>query len=137
MIHDRKSQNIHANWPPFISKCLAIYIYGKGFYLVTSFTRHARIRIQIHIQNWTCVHISTCPMKLVTGHKPSPIDIYIYILHKSNYSYEDYIWNGVLTYTNILKQFDWHKVQSCFLTRSKARTGFLFHIDIFLFHPIR
>ena len=87
-----KAKNIHANWPPFISKCLAIYIYiyGRGFCLVTGSTRHARI--WIHIRNWTRVHILAYPIKLVTGH--IYIYIYIYILHKSNYSYEDYIWNG-------------------------------------------
>ena len=76
MIHDRKSQNIHANWPPFYFKVLSnkyIYIYGKGFCPVTSSIGHARVRI--HVQNWTCVHISACPMKLATGHKPNPIYI--------------------------------------------------------------
>ena len=68
-----KAKNIHANWPPFISKCLAIYIYGRGFCLVTSSTRHARVRI--HVQNWTCVQISACRMKLVTEHKSNPIYI--------------------------------------------------------------
>ena len=52
---------------------LAIYIYGRGFCLVISSTRHARIRI--HVQNRTRVHISACPIKLVTELKPNPIYI--------------------------------------------------------------
>ena len=37
---------------------------------VASSTGH--VEMQTRVQSWTCVHIPTCPMKLVIGHKSFP-----------------------------------------------------------------
>ena len=159
MIHDQKSQNIHANWPPFISRCIAIYIY---MYIWVCVCVCVCGRLPSSDQfYWTRQDTNTCPkldtcshlnVSSETGHQ-TQVQPYIYYIkatipRKIFKNILMLIWSNdsdchwTLIYV-IIFGMEWDggekKVRERVLTYagSKAKTISLFHVGTFLFHPIK
>ena len=57
---------------------IRIPVLGPDLCPVNFFTGH--VGSWTRVQEWTRVQILPCPVKKFTGHKPYPVDLYVYII---------------------------------------------------------